>query len=48
MLADNGPIPTAPFEGYEVLSPARDFKNRHASILLPFDAALSAIDKQSA
>lgn len=44
MLADNGPVPSAPFESYEVLLPAREFKNRHASILLPFDATLSAID----
>ncbi|WP_371168690.1 iron-sulfur cluster assembly scaffold protein [Aliiroseovarius sp. 2305UL8-7] len=44
MLAQDGPVPSAPFEGYEVLLPAREFKNRHASILLPFDATLSAID----
>lgn len=44
MLKDAGPVPTAPFEGYEVLQPARDFKNRHASILLAFDAAIDAID----
>ncbi len=44
MLTQNGPVPANPFEGYEVLQPAREFKNRHASILLPFDATLSAID----
>lgn len=44
MLAKAGPTPAAPFEGYEVLAPARDFKNRHASILLPFDATLAAFD----
>ncbi|MCK8462294.1 iron-sulfur cluster assembly scaffold protein [Aliiroseovarius sp. S1339] len=44
MLAEQEAVPTAPFEGYEVLQPARDFKNRHASILLPFDASLAAID----
>lgn len=44
MLADHGPVPSAPFEGYEVIQPAREFKNRHASILLPFDATLAAID----
>ncbi|MDE9448956.1 iron-sulfur cluster assembly scaffold protein [Aliiroseovarius sp. Z3] len=44
MLTKDGPVPSAPFEGYEVLLPARDFKNRHASILLPFDATLNAID----
>lgn len=44
MLAQSGPTPAAPFEGYDVLAPARDFKNRHASILLPFDATLAAFD----
>ncbi|MCK8484067.1 iron-sulfur cluster assembly scaffold protein [Aliiroseovarius sp. S2029] len=44
MLSQNGPVPAAPFEGFEVLQPAREFKNRHASILLPFDATLNAID----
>lgn len=42
MLKDNGPVPTAPFQGYEVLTPARDYKNRHASILLALDAACDA------
>ncbi|MDZ4312921.1 MAG: iron-sulfur cluster assembly scaffold protein [Cypionkella sp.] len=42
MLKDNGPVPTAPFEGYEVLIPARAYKNRHASILLALDAACEA------
>ncbi len=42
MLKDNGPVPAAPFEGYEVLIPARDYKNRHASILLALDAACDA------
>lgn len=45
MLTQNTPPPSAPFEGYEVLLPARDFKNRHASILLPFTATLAALDK---
>ncbi len=42
MLTQNGPAPSAPFEGLEVLLPAKDYKNRHASILLTFDAILSA------
>ena len=42
MLKDNGPVPAAPFDGYEVLTPARDYKNRHASILLALDAACEA------
>ncbi|WP_424943094.1 iron-sulfur cluster assembly scaffold protein [Aliiroseovarius crassostreae] len=44
MLRDNGPVPTDPFDGFEVLIPAREFRNRHASILLAFDAALQAIE----
>ncbi len=43
MLKDAGPIPAAPFEGLEVLLPARDYKNRHASILLPLEAAAEAM-----
>lgn len=43
MLKEAGPIPAAPFEGYEVLIPARDYKNRHASILLALEAACEAI-----
>ena len=47
MLKENGPVPAAPFDGYQVLIPARDYKNRHASILLALDAvceAMAAID----
>jgi NifU-like protein involved in Fe-S cluster formation len=44
MLKDGGPVPAAPFDGYEVLLPARDYKNRHASILLALDAACEAMD----
>lgn len=42
MLKDGGPVPAAPFDGYEVLEPARDYKNRHASILLAVEAAAEA------
>ncbi len=45
MLKSGGPVPDAPFEGFEVLMPARDYKNRHASILLTLDATLDAFDK---
>ena len=44
MLTSDGPTPPAPFEGFEVLRPAREFKNRHASILLALDATLDAFD----
>lgn len=44
MLKENGPTPPSPFDGLEVLRPAREFKNRHASILLAWDATLDALD----
>jgi NifU-like protein involved in Fe-S cluster formation len=43
MLKDGGPPPTAPFTGFDVLEPARDYKNRHASIMLAFEATLEAM-----
>lgn len=43
MLKDQGPVPSPPFDGFEVLLPARDFKNRHASIMLAFDAVTQAV-----
>ena len=43
MLKDNGPVPAAPFDGFEVLIPARDYKNRHASILLALEATAEAM-----
>lgn len=42
MLQSGGPVPSAPFEGYEVLEPARSYKNRHASILLSAEATVEA------
>ena len=45
MLKEDGPVPSAPFEGLKVLEPARDYKNRQASILLTFDAILEAISE---
>lgn len=43
MLKEAGPVPAAPFAGYEVLLPAREFKNRHASILLALEAVCEAM-----
>ncbi len=43
MLKSGGPAPVAPFDGLEVLMPARDYKNRHASIMLTLDAASEAM-----
>jgi len=42
MLKSAGPVPDAPFDGYETLIPAREFKNRHASILLAIQATVEA------
>ena len=43
MLKSAGPVPDAPFQDLEVLLPAKDYKNRHASILLAFDATVEAL-----
>lgn len=48
MLKDDGPVPAAPFDGYEVLLPARDYRNRHASILLALDATCAAMEAAQA
>jgi NifU-like protein involved in Fe-S cluster formation len=48
MLKEQGPVPAAPFDGYEVLIPARDYKNRHASILLALEATCEAVAAASA
>ena len=45
MLKSDGPVPDAPFDGLEVLIPARDYKNRHASILLALEATAEAVEK---
>ena len=45
MLKQDGPTPPAPFEGLEVLRPARDYKNRHASIMLTLEAAAEALEE---
>jgi NifU-like protein involved in Fe-S cluster formation len=45
MLKSDGPTPDAPFDGLEVLRPAREYKNRHASIMLAIEATLEAMDK---
>lgn len=42
MLKSGGPVPAAPFDGFEALLPARDYKNRHASILLAVQASAEA------
>lgn len=47
MLKSDGPVPDAPFDGLEVLEPAKAYKNRHASILLAFDATVTALESLS-
>ena len=48
MLKEDGPVPPAPFSDLEVLQPAKDYKNRHASIMLAFDATLDALAQHRA
>ena len=45
MLKENGPPPEGRFADAGVLEPARDYKARHASILLVFDAVAEALEK---
>lgn len=45
MLKEDGPTPPAPFDELEVLRPARDYKNRHASIMLALDATAEAMEQ---
>ncbi len=44
MLKDNGPPPAAPWDDARVLEPVRDYKARHASTLLTFDAVVEAVE----
>ena len=48
MLTENGPVPDTPFSDYEVLEPAREFRNRHASIMLALDATAEAVSEAEA
>lgn len=45
MLKSDGAVPDAPFDGFEVLQPAHDYKNRHASILLSIEATCEAMEQ---
>lgn len=44
MLKGKGGTPDAPFEGFEVLAPAVEYKNRHASIMLTLEAIVEAME----
>lgn len=48
MLKDNGPPPEGRFADMRYLEPVRDYKARHASTLLPFDATIAALEKAEA
>ncbi|MBK8008119.1 MAG: iron-sulfur cluster assembly scaffold protein [Rhizobiales bacterium] len=43
MLKENGPAPSGKWADLAVLEPVRDYKARHASTLLTFDAVVDAI-----
>jgi SUF system NifU family Fe-S assembly protein len=45
MLKENGEAPAGKWEDLRVLEPVRDFKARHASTLLAFDAVVDALDQ---
>jgi NifU-like protein involved in Fe-S cluster formation len=45
MLKENGPAPEGRWADLAVLEPVREFKARHASTLLTFDAVVEAIEK---
>ncbi len=48
MLKDNAAPPTGRFEELKFLEPVRDFKARHASTMLTFDAVVDAIGQAEA
>jgi NifU-like protein involved in Fe-S cluster formation len=45
MLKENGAPPAGRFEEVRVLEPVRDYKARHASTMLTFDAVVEAVEK---
>jgi NifU-like protein involved in Fe-S cluster formation len=45
MLRENGPPPNGRFAELKVLEPVRDYKARHPSTLLTFDAVVDAIEQ---
>ena len=48
MLKEEGPAPTGKWADLEALLPVRDFKARHASTLLTFDAVVDAVGQAEA
>jgi len=45
MLKENGPPPEGRFADLKYLEPVRDYKARHASTMLTFDAVVDCIDQ---
>jgi NifU-like protein involved in Fe-S cluster formation len=45
MLKENGPPPSGRWADFAVLEPVRDYKARHGSVMLPFDATVEALGK---
>jgi len=45
MLKENGPPPSGKWAEIAVLEPVRDYKARHASTMLTFDAVVAALDQ---
>ncbi len=45
MLKENGPAPSGKWADFAVLEPVRDYKARHASTMLTFDAVVQALDE---
>lgn len=45
MLKQDGPAPQGRWADLEILAPVRDYKARHASTLLTFDAVVDALDQ---
>ena len=48
MLKENGPAPGGRWSDLAVLEPVRDYKARHASTLLTFDAVVEALEQAAA
>jgi NifU-like protein involved in Fe-S cluster formation len=45
MLKENGPPPSGKWADVALLEPVRDYKARHASTMLTFDAVVKAVDE---
>ncbi|MBL4726200.1 MAG: iron-sulfur cluster assembly scaffold protein [Rhizobiaceae bacterium] len=45
MLKENGPAPTGKFDEFKFLEPVREYKARHTSTLLTFDAVVDCLEQ---